>query len=366
MIVSNIEIFRLNIPFKDDRMSRMNVRQAECVLTQIQTDEGLTGVGTASPVPRYMGATQDTIVGGIKFLAGAIAGQDPFNIEKIHLLMEDALLSNTAAKAALDMALYDIMGKALNRSVNRILGGRVREDFLTDKALGMKYIGSPSDMAKMAAEGVQEGFKAFEVKVAVGGEKADIARIKAIREAVGDDILLIADANQCWTVKEAIRTIGKLEDFGNIIVEQPTNSIEGMAAVTEAVSVPISADESCFTLKDAAEIARRKAADILTVKLMKCGGILPARKIAAIAEGFNLQCRIDGVPGEIKISNTAASHLALSLRNLVDGSGVMQHYYGPKIEIVTKGGLVFKDGSVSVSEGIGLGLEYSKDLLVPA
>ncbi len=362
MRVSRVEVFGVELPFRDEFVSRMNVTSARNVVVRVQSDDGLVGYGSTSPVPRYLGATQGTLKEALHFLSESLIDQNPFDLEKIHSLMDNALASNWPAKAALDMALYDLLGKALNRPANQLLGGLFRNSFYTDFSLGMKHIDRPEEMAKLALKAVEEGFKAFEVKVGTG-LKNDVNRIKAIREAVGEDILLIADANRAWSVKEAIESIKALQGFRNIIFEEPTPGAEGLREVREAVDAQVCADESCHSLEDAENLIRNRAADILCVKLMKCGGILKAKKIAVAAESSRIACRVDGVPGETKLSNTAAAHLALSLPNLLPtGSGVAQHRYTLKRD-VGEGGLILDRGEVTISGTPGLGFNVDESFL---
>ena len=354
MQISKVEIYRADIPFKDTFLSRMNVRAAKDVVVKVTSEDGLVGIGTTSPVPKYLGATQGIIIEGAKFLASAIDGQNPFDIEKIHSLMDDTLADNWPAKAAIDMALYDLMGKAIDKPVCQLIGGKVRDHFYTQFNFGMKQIRRPTEIAKIAKKAVKQGFRAFEVKVGIG-LKADIARIKAIREAIGEEVILIADANRAWTTKEAIQSIRALQGFNNIVFEEPTLGLEDMLEVREAVEAPVCADESCHTLKDATEIVKRKA-----------GGILNCKKIATLCDSFNVLCRIDGVPGETLVSNTAGAHIALNAKTLIPaGSGVMQHYYTLKEDVAT-GGLIFNEGKVTIDEKPGFGIKLRKRMLTPA
>ncbi|MBI4258003.1 MAG: hypothetical protein HY619_03525, partial [Thaumarchaeota archaeon] len=193
------------------------------------------------------------------------------------------------------------------------------------------------------------------------GFDEDIANIRAIRDA-GKDLVIVADAHMHWSVKEAIRTIKALEKF-DVIIEQPVRGIENMAEVKRAVDAIITADEACFTVDDAVRIVQNRAADSVTVKIPKAGGLYPAKKIITIAEAAGLQVRIDGVPGDTKLSNTAAAHVATTTRRLLPGSGVMQHRYFLKDDVVAEGGLVFEDGRVSVDDKPGFGIKHKENLL---
>ncbi|MBI2875132.1 MAG: hypothetical protein HYY09_08585 [Firmicutes bacterium] len=207
-------------------------------------------------------------------------------------------------------------------------------------------------MAQDVLNCMQAGFRSFEVHVGTG-IAADVARVRAIREAAGNEITVIVDVNGHWTVKEAIHAIRALQEF-DVMVEQPVKGLEAMAEVRAAVEAPIVADESCHTVEDTVEIIRRKAADVLCVKPIKAGGLTKARRICNLADAFGLKVRIDGLPGETLVSNTASAHLTVTLRNTV-ADGVMQHWRLAE-DVVESGGLIFEDAKVRVTDDPGLGL----------
>jgi L-alanine-DL-glutamate epimerase-like enolase superfamily enzyme len=179
-------------------------------------------------------------------------------------------------------------------------------------------INEPEEMAADAVEVVQQGFSALKLKVGIDSEK-DIQRVKAIRDAVGNDMKIRLDANQGWEVDEAINTIRKIEELGFDVelVEQPVKArdFEGMKKVKDSVNTIIMADESCFSPEDARRLLEMKAADVLNIKLMKCGGIYKALQIIEIAEEFVVECML-GCMVESKISLTAAAHLAAAKKTI--------------------------------------------------
>ena len=239
-------------------------------------------------------------------------------------------------------------------SANRaaaLLGGCSQAEPLPTTCFAL-YVDEPESMAAEVQRFYQDGFRAFEIKM--DNPDLDVARIRTIREAVGEDVILIADANGNWNVKEAIGIIRQLERY-NVLVEEPCTGITALEEVRRAVDVPIVADETCHTLTEAAEIIRRRAADLLSIKLMKAGGLLPARKMAAMAESAGLGYRVDGIRGETRVSNTASVHLAKALLHPI-APGLMQHRRLQE-DVVTQGGLHFESGRVSVPEEPGLGLE---------
>jgi L-alanine-DL-glutamate epimerase-like enolase superfamily enzyme len=352
MQISTVEIYRAELPFQ--KVAGVPLRTwhqaADVALVRVYDNEGHVGVGTGTAIGFYLGLTGGGLIDGLTTLAPVLIGQSPFNLELIHSKMEHLVKGHQAAKAALDIALHDLIGQAVGRPVYDLLGGRSQPEPLPTTCFAL-YVDEPEQMAAEVRRFYDEGFQAFEIKM--DNPRLDVARIRAIREAVGDDVFLIADANGNWNVKDAIQIIRKLEPY-NVIVEEPCTGITNLEEVRRAVDVPIVADETCHTLTDAAEIVRRRAADLLSIKVMKAGGLNPARKMAALAESAGLGYRVDGIRGETRVSNTATAHLATALNQPV-APGFMQHRR-LRDDVVTEGGLRFEAGRVSVSDSPGLGL----------
>jgi L-Ala-D/L-Glu epimerase len=277
-------------------------------------------------------------------------------------VMNNRLVGNTPAKSAIDLAVYDIMGKSVKRPLNQLIGGRVRDEFVTDRALQTENRSIP-EVLESATKAVEDGYRGFEIHVGADLER-NVSIVKAIREAF-PDVVIVADAHCTWSVKQAITNIRAIERY-DVYIEQPTKGIENMAEVKRAVEAVITADEDCFTLDDAMRIISSRAADCLTVKIPKAGGIYPARKIVNVAEAAGVLIRVDGVPGDTKLSNTAAAHLALTVPRLMPGSGVMQHRYWVKKDFSLSGGLVLKDGKVSVPDAPGIGVVPDESLVEDA
>jgi len=353
MRISSVEIYRAELPFHKVGGTPLRTWQpaATVSLVRVHTDDGRMGVGTGTAIGFYLALTGGGLIDALVTLAPILVGRSPFDLETIHGEMDRLIKGHTASKAALDIALHDLAGQVAGRPVYDLLGGRSQATPIPTTCFAL-YVDEPEKMAAEVKRFYGEGFRAFEIKMDNPG--LDVARIRAIREAVGDDVMLIADANGNWNVKEAIRTIRQLERY-NVIVEEPCTGVTALEEVRRAVDVPIVADETCHTLADAAEIVRRRAADLLSIKIMKCGGLHPAKKMAALAESAGLGYRVDGVRGETRVSNTATAHLATALRHSV-APGCMQHRR-LQDDVVTKGGLHYEAGRVSVPDAPGLGLE---------
>ena len=214
---------------------------------------------------------------------------------------------------AIDMACYDLLGKKAGMPVYKLLGGH--KNFIeTDMTVG---IDTPEVMAAKAKKHVADGFDTIKTKVGTSFDE-DLARVKAIREAVGDDVKIRVDANQAWGAKEAVRLIERLNEYNLELVEQPVpyHDIAGLEYVTKHSIVPIMSDESCFNSKDALRLVERRAIDYLNIKLMKCGGIREALKINAICESAGIEVMLGCMAEESNLGITAAASLGAATKNI--------------------------------------------------
>lgn len=322
----------------------------ETLVLKIETDEGLTGYGEAAPMGFVTGDNLETVLTVGKEFRRLLIGQDPLSIAKIHQIMDGEYSGNTAIKAAIDMACYDIAAKKMEVPLWKYLGGS-SPDLVTDVTIG---IDTPPKMAEKAKEWTDKGFQELKVKL---GERPelDLKRMQAIRERIGKDVLLRVDANQGWNVKESIRMARELDKLDVEMIEQPVPdwNLEGLRQIRNASVVPVVADESCHSPMDALKLT--SCVDGMNIKLMKCGGIYKALKINAIAEAAGIFCMI-GCMGESKIANTAGMHLAAALPNIqkVD----LDVTFFSKGDQVT-GGFTNEGGCCHLSSRPGLGIEIS-------
>ncbi|HLZ24062.1 MAG TPA: dipeptide epimerase [Ktedonobacterales bacterium] len=285
---------KLRTPF---RISRGVQLVAENVLVSLTSGE-ITGIGEAAPSGFY-GEKRATVLAALPFLE-AILGDDPLLTEDITEGFERVFHhGNAAAKAALDMAIYDLAGKRLGIPVYRLLGLNPERTPVTSFTIA---IDSPEAMARKAREA--RDYPILKIKV---GTPQDIEIVRAIRDAT--DATLRVDANAAWTAKEAITTINKLAPYDIEFVEQPVaaGDLEGLRLVRENVAVPIIADESCVVPDDVAKMAGR--VDGINIKLMKCGGLRNALKMIATARAHHLKVML-GCMIESSLSITAAAHLS--------------------------------------------------------
>ena len=285
----------------------------------------------------------------------ALIGEDPFMHERIWQRMRtwQRLHSDFTDRTlcAMDLALWDICGKKCGQPVYKLLGG-ARRTLVTDITIS---VNPPEEMARDALDAVARGYDCLKVKV--GADPAlDTARLAAVRKAVGDDVCIRIDANQAWTPRQAVRILNEMQDKGLALelVEQPVPAadLEGLAYVTRNSWVPVMADESVFSPADAMKIFQNRAADYINIKLMKCGGITNALRIAAAAEVYGVECMI-GCMLEAKIAVNAAVELACarSIITRVDLDGPVLCSVDP-----IQGGARFDERLITVSDDPGLGI----------
>lgn len=340
----------LRVPFKTALRS---VDSIEDVIVEIHTDTGNIGYGEAPPTGAVTGETTGSIVAAFKdHINKTIIGRDIDDFENLLIDLNKCIVKNTSAKAACDMAIWDLYGQLYKIPVHKLLGSS-RKKIQTDITIS---VNSPKEMAQDAICAVNKGYDVLKVKVGVN-PNLDVDRLLEIRKAVGKKPMIRIDANQAWTPKEAVRILDKMEDklIDLELVEQPVifHDLEGLKYVTDNSCVPVLADESVFSPEDAFEIVKMKAADMINIKLMKCGGIYNALKITSLAELAGIECMI-GCMLEAKISVNAAVHLACAKQIITkfDLDGPILCTEDPIV-----GGSIFNEKDILVSNDYGLGIK---------
>ncbi|RJS82350.1 dipeptide epimerase [Candidatus Bathyarchaeota archaeon] len=350
--IQQIEIYRVNLAYKEPfRIAPGASTESRNIIVKILTDYDVVGWGEASPSERVTGETPETVVRVLGKIAPRLLGKCPLRIEQDVELMDSLVKGNPSAKAAIDIALHDILGKTARKPLFMLMGG-YRTEVLTDITLSIK---SPKEMARDAVKAVKKGFKALKVKVGVNPTE-DLERIKRIREAVGENIELRIDANQGWTPKQAVEVLNKMEKFNIEFAEQPVpaEDLKGLIEVKRNSPIPVMADESVHSPEDALRLIQAEAVDLINIKLMKSGGILKGRKIAAIAEAAGIPCMI-GCMGESDIGIAAGTHLAAAVKNIQYAdldSNLLQ-----KDKLVKKGGIKVKNSMRIFPKQNGLGIK---------
>ncbi len=310
MKITQITVSEIHIPLRTPfKTALRTVSDVHDVIVRVLTDTGAVGWGEAPPTAVITGETIGSIRAAVEeYIAPAIQGMEIDDLDGIMHRMDRSILKNTSAKAAVDMAVYDLYAQSCGKPLYKVLGG-ARSVLETDLTISLN---PKEEMVRDALEGVSRGFRILKIKTGKG-DLADVECLKAIRQAVGPEIVLRVDANQGWNARQAVRLIRKMEDEGVApeLVEQPVpaHDFEGLKMVTANVDTPILADESVFGAGDAIRILQERAADLLNIKLMKTGGIYQALKICDVAEIYGVECMI-GCMLESKLAVSAAAHLA--------------------------------------------------------
>jgi L-Ala-D/L-Glu epimerase len=340
----------LHTPFKT---ALRTIDQIEDIVVMVRTDCGRTGYGEAPATAVITGDTRGSIVEAIRhYIWPRVVGQDVADLNRITQLIQTAMERNSSAKAAVEIAIYDLWGQLYEAPLYRLLGGGYPQ-ITTDITISVDYI---DKMVADSIAAVERGFEALKIKVGkdIG---VDIERVKAVYAAVEGRALLRLDANQGWTPKQAVHALHALEYAGVQLelVEQPVKAhdLAGMKYVTERVNTPIMADESVFGPTEVVQLIRMRAADIINIKLMKTGGISNAVRIADIAAMYGVECMI-GCMLETGISVAAAVHVAVAKSEAItkiDLDGPSLCAFNP-----IDGGVNFNESEISVPEAAGLGI----------
>ncbi|MEX2262250.1 MAG: enolase C-terminal domain-like protein [Bryobacteraceae bacterium] len=366
MKICRIETIPVRVPIRAEFQIRGSLGahlESPFAILRVHTDEGITGLGEVSCTPVWSGEDSLTAAHVIQgFLEPALIGEDPRDIERLTAKMRRAVAGHPFTKSGIEIALWDILGKACGLPVYRLLGGAIRER----APVKMSVSGAePQRAAELAEWAMKQGLKALKVKVGIDPD-GDLARVKAVRAAVGPNFRMGVDANGGWSPRVAIQTIRRLADECRIyFAEQPVAplDIQWMADVRRNVPVPVMADESCYTLQDAMALARAGAADILSVYVGKGGGIGPARKMAAVAEAAGLTCTV-GSNLELGVASAAMTHLAMATPGIgaeefpCDILGPLAYEHDLLAEP-----LEFRDGAMRASDRPGLGVELDEAML---
>jgi muconate cycloisomerase len=281
------------------------------LLVKIHTDAGLVGLGEASCTPRWSGEDQVTAAHFINtYFTPALLGRDPTQIDELTGSIFPLVAGNAFTKAAVEMALWDLAGKAAGKPVYELLGGRVRDEVATKWSVSGQ---APEKAAEIARWALERGFRRLKVKVGLGTDD-DVARVAAVRAVVGPGFKIGVDANGGWgDPATAIAAIARLKALGIAFAEQPVwaGDPAEMAEVRRAAGLPIVADESLYSLADARQLARAGACDVFSIYIGKAGGIGPARAIADFALSRGIACTI-GSNLELGVGSAAMIHLGLA------------------------------------------------------
>ncbi|ARN73786.1 mandelate racemase/muconate lactonizing enzyme family protein [Oceanicoccus sagamiensis] len=314
MKITAVDIYTLNVPYdKPLVVSIGEITGAENVVVKLTTDTGLIGWGEASPCAYIVGDTQQTAYETAKPLAQLILGKNPLAIEQRMQAINGFIVGESSIRSAFDMALYDLAAKAAGMPLYQFLGGEQRP-LRTDLTIG--HQDTVAETVAQAKAILAQNFDAIKMKVGRPG-LVDVEHVAAVRELAGPDIAIKMDSNQGWDYPTAVANINAMQSLNLQYSEQPLAvwDFDNLARLRDKVDLPICADESVFTDKDALKLVRSGAADYLNIKLGKSGGIYTALKINAIAEAAGCLCMI-GCFGESRLALGAAAHLAMARPNI--------------------------------------------------
>ena len=364
MKITKIQIDRLAVPLVHPyHLSKEYgiFATATPVLVRMYTDEGIVGYGECDPWPLFTGdsAEVSTLILE-KHLAPMLLGADPTNINELHRRMDAIIRNQHLTKSAVDMAAYDIWGKATGMPVHQLLGGKRRDTMRCMWSIGGS---TPEESAADVLEAKALGYDGCMITIGGPDYKLDAARTRAVREAVGKDYPLIVDANQGWDVDTAIRYWKLIRDCDILFFEQPLQSwdVEGMAQVRRAIDIPLSADESVMTLQDARALVKAEAADVFSVKVTKNGGIQPAKAICEFAAANGIQVFFNSMIEE-GITQAASLQIGATCSNIVNTIG--HAYFSPNrlnSDICSYHTFIHPEqGLVEIPNGPGLGIELDE------
>lgn len=364
MRIADLRVFPFALTYRKPwRISSGTIRVAEHVLVEVVGTDGTRGYGDACPFPvGYASETQETMLAVIsRYLRPAVTGMDPLDIEAVQSAMDVALPGHVLAKAGVEMALYDLAGRALRLPVHKLIGGKYRDQLSLGWSIGIRE--TVEETVREALHYAQSGFAAIKLKIGVQPKK-DLEKLAEVREALGPNIKLRVDANEGLRSADALPILRKMEKFDLEYIEQPVPrwDLAGMARLAKALDTPILADEAVFTPGDAVNVVRAGAAGILNVYPAKMG-IANSRKIAAIAEGAGLTCVL-GSMLESGLGNSANLQFACSTRNVREGCELIGPLFFTSDILATP---IFSaeppNGVWNVLDGDGLGVEIDTNWL---
>ncbi|MDC0764012.1 dipeptide epimerase [Brevibacillus sp. AG] len=358
MKITSVCVHAIKLPLKRPFIiAYASYEDMPSIIVKVETDNGLVGLGEAVPDQNVTGETwESTYTMLVHNLAPVVIGENPFDIERIHEKINQAVWGVPAAKAAIDIACYDLMGKAAGQPVYHFLGGKYHT------TLSFPYVLSilePEVMAAEARQAVAAGYGSIKIKVGADLQ-TDIQRIRAVRQAVGPSVGLRVDANQGWENRaNSLLVLQQIEDCHIDWMEQPVlaDDLDALAEIRRQTTIPIMVDEGLHGTKEMREVIAKKAADKVNIKLMKSGGIYPALKLVNQAEMAGMECQI-GSMLESSIGSAAGAHLSLAKKNIISNE-----LAGPAIISRDVAQLMVHGSQIVVSDQPGLGVELDEAVL---
>lgn len=356
-VIKKISVSEAAVPLKRPfRTALRTVTTAQTLIVKVTDSDGLVGFGEAAPTPVITGDSASSIKAAVQEIIGPqLIGKSLVNSEDIKATIDQAMIHNSSPKAALNIAVNDLIAQHYQAPLFQVLGGYA-DQITTDYTVS---VDTTEHMIAQAKELVAAGFSTLKIKVGNDTETIDVEKVAAIRKAVGSSIKLRLDANQGWHPKQAVAAINRMSEMGLAIelVEQPVlaTDFDGMAYVTTHTQTMIMADESIFSVSDAQRLIKLHGCDLINLKLMKAGGIDNALKINTLAEAAGISCMV-GSMIESSVSVTAAAHLAAAKKNVkyVDLDASMMFSKNP-----VAGGVINQGAKLLLPHQPGLGFAKS-------
>ena len=359
--ISAVSVFPVRIPVRAVHSHGIgDIAASTNVILRLDTDAGISGWGEAAPWTVFTGSPEASTAALDIYLRPLLLGADPFRIEALLAAADRAVVHCTEAKTAMEMALFDIVGKALGTPVCNLLGGRVRDEIPLSFSVANPDFSQDADLIRQL---LADGIRLFKVKTGFAEHAEDLRRLARLREILPADAEIRIDYNQGMQPWEAIRRLRDIETFRPTFIEQPVPADQraALAAIAAALDTPVMADESVFSPADALLVAGQHMADLISVKAQKAGGMLRAREIAAIAAAGGLAC-YGGDMCETGIAGTAGAHMIAATANISLGCEFYQPLYYLAEDLLVQPFSV-RNGKVQVPTGPGLGIEVDEDRL---
>ncbi|CDM24627.1 Muconate cycloisomerase [Castellaniella defragrans 65Phen] len=358
MKISKISLYQVDLPLKEGAYSwsTFSFASFDSTIVIVETDSGLAGVGEICPLgPSYLPAYAEGARTGLLKIAEGLIGEDPCQIGRINVRMDELLKGHPYVKSALDVACWDILGKATGQPVCNLLGGRLQDRVKLFKVVTRQ---DPDAMARKIREYQDQGFKQFQMKVGAGAD-SDIERILQVSAELRSGNVLAADANTGWRQHEALRVVKAIRDV-DIYIEQPCPSYEECLAVRQHTGHPMILDECMEDIRTLVRGCQDHAMDVVNLKVGRVGGLTKARQFRDLAVTFGISLTIEDSWGG-EIATAALCHLAHSTpAGFHFQSSAFHEYHSLAI---ASGGPELKDGHMSVSDQPGLGVSPKMDVL---
>ncbi|WP_111706247.1 mandelate racemase/muconate lactonizing enzyme family protein [Lutibacter citreus] len=314
MKITSIEYFRLDMPLAVPyKIAYETVNKTSNIILKINTNRGITGWGCAAPDIEVTGETPEDVIYNIEnIIISLLKNQSPFHIARYTHQLKTLCPNSSSTIAMVDMALFDLMARQAKLPLYQLLGG-YRNEIPTSITIGILPL---DDTIQEARNFLNKGFTILKLKGGVNLTE-DIEKVMKLRETLGNEFLLRYDANQGYTPEEAVEFIDKTRSAKIEILEQPTKQTKEahLGEVTKNVHVPVMADESIKTLKDAFRLASNELIDMVNIKIMKVGGILESQHINSVAKSAGMEVMV-GCIDECAIGISAGLHFALSKPNI--------------------------------------------------